>query len=165
MKALVASHVDNIFLRPGEVVLSEKPALITTVLGSCIAVTMFSPATGVGAICHAMLPTAAGRDTDLRYVDVVLPHMYEMMAECGAINDVEVKLFGGARVLDSGNASTGSSIGEDNVSRAVSILAELKLELKARDVGGTRGRRLYFCTRDGDVFMRRIRNSAAVRTR
>jgi chemotaxis protein CheD len=160
MKALIASHSTNIYLKPGEVVIARSPVLISTVLGSCIAVTMYSPECGFGAICHAMLPDGSGHNEDLRYVDTALRHIYQKAVECRAVKDLVVKLFGGARVLNVGGPeSSGSSVGEQNVARAEEILASLGVTVSSADTGGTVGRKLYFCTRNGDVYLRRMRRT------
>jgi chemotaxis protein CheD len=156
MKTLIASHTRNIFLKPGEVVVAYEPALISSVLGSCVAVTMFSPSLRIGAICHAMLPDCGGRVDDLRYVDNAVPYIYRRMRECGAI-DLVVKLFGGAQVLDAGSYDvTRNTVGEMNVARSKMILASLGLVIAAQDTGGFQGRKLYFCTRDGAVYLHRM---------
>lgn len=91
MKNLIDSHTNNIYLKPGEVVVARKPVLVSTVLGSCVAVTMFSPDCGFGAICHAMLPDSAGRCEDLRYVDTALRHIHRKAVECGVESNLIVK--------------------------------------------------------------------------
>ena len=159
MKHLIESHTHNIYLKPGEVVVAREPVLVTTVLGSCVSVTMFSPGSGVGAICHAMLPNNVGRDEDLRYVDTALRHIYRKVTGYGAGRDLVVKLFGGARVLNVGEGgSPGRTVGEQNVARALEILEDLGLKVNSADTGGVVGRKLYFCTRDGDVYLRRMRD-------
>jgi chemotaxis protein CheD len=156
MKNLIASHIRNIFLKPGEVVMAYEPSLVSSVLGSCVAVTMFFPGRRIGAICHAMLPDSGGRNNDLRYVDSALRHIYQKMRESGAAHPV-VKLFGGAQVLDIGSyASEKRTVGEQNVAQAEMVLAGLGLDIAARDTGGIQGRKLYFCTRSGDVFLHRM---------
>lgn len=158
MKDLVASHTHKIYLKPGEVVVARKQLLVSTVLGSCISVTMFSPSRGIGAICHAMLPDCGGMTGDLRYVDTSLPHIYRKVLEYGAGSDLVVKLFGGAQVLDvSDYSDTRRTVGEQNVTRALEILAVLGLVVADADTGGFVGRKLYFCTRDGAVYIRRMR--------
>jgi chemotaxis protein CheD len=159
MKSLIESHKHNIYLKPGEVVVAREPVLVSTVLGSCVAVTMFSPTRGVGAICHAMLPDNAGREYDLRYVDTALKHIYKKVNECGAGSNLVIKLFGGARVLDVGeNGSPGRTVGEQNVAKALEVLELLGLKVNSADTGGEVGRKLFFCTRDGDVYLRRMRH-------
>lgn len=158
MKNLIASHTHNIYLKPGEVLVTRGPVLVSTVLGSCVAVTMFSASRGFGAICHAMLPENSGRDYDLRYVDTALRHMYDKIAAFGIGSDLVVKLFGGAQVLNVGERSLDrQTVGDHNIAQAEAVLAALGFAVTARDTGGLRGRKLFFCTRSGDVFMRRIR--------
>lgn len=159
MKSLIATHTHNIYLKPGDVLVSLEPVLVSTVLGSCIAVTMFSPSRGFGAICHAMLPENIGRDNDLRYVDTALLNLYAKVVEHGAVDDLVVKLFGGAHVLNVGErAADRQTVGEQNVMQAEAVLASLGLAISARDTGGYRGRKLFFCIRSGDVFLRRMRH-------
>lgn len=158
MKNLIASHSHNIYLKPGEVHVSRTPVLVSTVLGSCVAVTMYSALKNFSAICHAMLPENSGRDHDLRYVDTALQYIYEKIVRYEIGTDLVVKLFGGAQVLDV--VSSGSSkmtIGDQNVSKAEEMLAALGFTVSARDTGGMQGRKLFFCTRSGDVFVRRMR--------
>ena len=158
MKNIVALDMTNIYLKPGEVVVTRTPVLVSTVLGSCVAVTMFSPSRGFGAICHAMLPENAGRETDLRYVDTAVRHIYGKLLEYGVGSDLVIKLFGGAQVLCVGGRSPyKQTVGEQNVAMAEVMLSSLGLVVTASDTGGVRGRKLFFCTRSGDVFVRYMR--------
>ncbi len=159
MKRLIDLHAKNIYLKPGEVLVSREPVLVSTVLGSCVAVTIFSPGSGVGAICHAMLPDNAGKVEDLRYVDTAVQHIFHKVMEYGAGSDLVVKLFGGAQVLDVGHSeSSRRTVGEQNVASALKMLDSLGLAVAGADTGGVVGRKLYFCMRDGDVYIRRMRH-------
>ena len=158
MKNIVAADMDNVYLKPGEVLISRKCALVSTVLGSCIAVTMFSPSRNFGAICHAMLPENHGRENDLRYVDTALQYIYSRVVGYEIGTDLVVKLFGGAQVLNvSESYPEKLTIGDQNVSKAEAVLESLGFEISARDTGGMQGRKLFFCTRSGDVYLRRMR--------
>ena len=159
MKSLIASHTHNVYLKPGEVLVTRTPVLVSTVLGSCVAVTMFSASRSFGAICHAMLPENTGRDMDLRYVDTALRHICDKIVEYGIGSDLVIKLFGGAQVLNIAERSPGrQTVGDQNVAKAEAVLASLGLAVTARNTGGIRGRKLFFCTRSGDVFMRYMRH-------
>ncbi|MBT1072759.1 chemotaxis protein CheD [Pelotalea chapellei] len=158
MKELIASHTCTAYLKPGEVIVARKPLLVSTVLGSCIAVTMYSRLHRVGAICHAMLPDGGVGNEDLRYVDTAIHHIYRKVVEYGAGSELEVKLFGGARVLTVGDySSTKLTVGEQNIAHAQKVLGLLGLKITASDTGGLRGRKLFFCTRDGGVYIRMMR--------
>ncbi len=158
MKDFIKSYTHSFYLKPGEVLVTGRPVLVSTVLGSCVAVTMFSASRCIGAICHAMLPENTGRASDLRYVDAALRHIYDKLVANGVGSDLVVKLFGGAQVLNVGeNKSAKLTIGEQNVSKADEVLESFGLTVSARDTGGLQGRKLFFCTRSGDVYMRRMR--------
>jgi len=158
MKNIIAAHKNNIFLKPGEAVVTCQPALVSTVLGSCVAVPMFEPVSRVSAICHAMLPRNPGRDDILRYVDTALYVMHNKVMKYSLGKNLVVKMFGGAKVLNLGRFdSTKLTVGEQNILCAEQLLESMRLKVVSKDVGGDRGRRLFFCTKSGDVYLKRMR--------
>lgn len=158
MKHIIAEHHGNAFLKPGEVIVSPNPILVSTVLGSCIAVTMYSPEMRVGAICHAMLPNNLKQDADLLYVDSAVHYLYHRMTEYGGRTDLVIKLFGGAQVLAGGySTSTRKSVGEQNVIQAKITLEQLGLRIAKTDIGGKLGRKLFFSIKTGDVYLRKLK--------
>lgn len=157
MKRIIAEHHDNAFLKPGEAIVSSDPILVSTVLGSCIAVTMYSPGKRVGAICHAMLPNNFKQDEDLLYVDTAVHYIYRMMTEYGGLPDLVIKLFGGAQVLVGEHSSAiKKSVGEQNIIQAQITLEQLGLQIAKTDVGGQSGRKLFFSIKTGDVYLRKL---------
>ena len=134
--------------------MASQPVLVSTLLGSCIAVTMFSQSKGIGAICHAMMPDRSGRHHDLRYVDTAIYYIYRKAMEFGAARDLEIKLFGGSQILPTGRDQPGNvSIGRKNVARSLEVLNQLGLTVAKTDVGGTRGRKLFFSVLNGNVYV------------
>jgi len=157
MKRLIDAHKINYYLKPGEVLVSRRPVLVTTVLGSCVAVTMYSPRQAVGAICHAMLPGNGSQVSDLLYVETAVHYLYAKMVKHGAIDDMVVKMFGGAQVLDAANySSTRLTVGEQNVARAETAFKSLGIVVTKSDIGGVRGRKLFFSIKNGDVYLRKM---------
>lgn len=159
MKNLVDARLRNIYLKPGDIYVSRTPALVSTVLGSCVSITLFSPGAAMGAICHAMLPRGE-RDEGFRYVDSAVAYLYDRLtAVCGR-EGIEAKLFGGADVLNPcGRLNGAPSVGRQNVEAALKSIAVLGLTLKASDTGGDRGRKLFFYSNTGDVFLRQVKKS------
>jgi chemotaxis protein CheD len=149
---------ERVYLKPGELFTAERPTLITTVLGSCVAITMFVERLGVGSICHAMLPRnppSNAIDT-FRYVDSSILYMIEDLGAAGVKrNEIEVKLLGGADVLDRVEGSP-ASVGQQNIKEAMDIIRKEKLELAACDVGGESGRKIVFYAHTGRVLLKRI---------
>lgn len=152
-------------LQPGELYLTRTPAILRTILGSCVSVTFWSPRLGAGAMCHGILPRApqvwpAGSDPSEghRYVDFSIRYLAQKFDALGAHRrEVEVKVFGGADVLpllaERGERPT---VGALNCQAAAEVLAEEGLAVTASDLGGTRGRRIHFHTGTGVVLVSRL---------
>jgi chemotaxis protein CheD len=158
MRDCIPGHQSNVFLKPGEVIISRNPILVSTILGSCIAVTMFSPSKKIGAICHAMYPGNPTDDINVHYADSAIFFIYNKMTEYAGKADLIVKLFGGARVIAGGDyGKERKAIGDQNIHQAKKALAELGLPLASSDIGGIRGRKLLFSIKTGDVYLRRLK--------
>lgn len=154
----------QVHLKPGELIISQKPSLVVTVLGSCVSVTMFHRPTRRAAICHAMLPDpkSACEDGDqasrYRYVSEVLPDMCSHFAQAGLLAEqIEVKLFGGGNVISMAEEPPSERwIGSANVRRAREILREAGYSIRASNVGGTIGRKILFNTATGEVMHKHL---------
>ncbi|MBF0317648.1 MAG: chemotaxis protein CheD [Nitrospirae bacterium] len=153
-----------VYLNPGQVLMTDKPTVVSTVLGSCVSVTMFYAVRSYGAICHGMLPDCNGRDCykcveRLKYVECSVRHMAGHLERVGAgPGGLDVKLFGGAEVLPCGTKDRKrDSVGKQNIEAAYKILAKLGLTLSVEDTGGTQGRKIFFYPHTGDVYLRRLR--------
>lgn len=152
------------FLKPGDMAIAEEPAIIATLLGSCVAVTMISRRSGIGAVCHALLPTCREKDRcrhcpeRFRHVDCAIRAMIEAFGQRGVPRSgIEAKLFGGADMFQTSLDGDGkNSVGRQNVARAREVLACEGVRLGAADVGGLRGRKIFFNTATGEVFLRRL---------
>ena len=156
----IPPEIPKVYLKPGEFHFSMSPVVVTTVLGSCVSVTMFDRVSGAAAICHALLPEGPRSDA-FRYVDSSILRMLEMFAANGVPRShLEVKLFGGADMIGTGGSRVG--VGRRNVEIAGRVLAAAGLMVSTHDVGGTRGRKLFFVTGTGEVFLKRLRQGEKV---
>ena len=157
------SVISTVFLKPGEIFIAREPTVISTVLGSCVSVTMFNPRHMVGGMCHALLPgsdESSGNDA-FRFVDTAILYLVRGFTSLGIKRaDIEVKLFGGSDVLDARvGENIPATIGTQNVERAREIIRREHLILVAEDVRGKQGRKLFFHTNTGGVLLKRIRKT------
>lgn len=159
MRDIIAEHSIHAYLKPGEIIISQNPILVSTILGSCVAITMFSTNSKVGAICHAMYPKNPMGKASNHYVDSAILSLIQKMADYGAGADVTVKLFGGAQVLGSGGKDGvgRTTIGAQNIFEAKQVLERLGLAIASANVGGSQGRKLLFSIKTGDVYLRKLR--------
>ena len=153
----LAAQLQNHFLRPGELFITETPTQVSTVLGSCVALTLFHPRQRIGAICHALLPMG-DRPQDFKFVNSALAYLLACFDRRGVPRrELVVKLFGGAEIFNA-DQSGGSAlnVGRQNVTMATKELQREGLRLHASDVGGRQGRKILFFTHTGEVHLRRL---------
>lgn len=156
---LLAPRLPQRFLEPGELLLLRDSCEVTTVLGSCVAVTLWHRDTRSAAICHAMLAAPAndcGQPGDRcrrwKFVTDAIPEMVEFFLHRGIRPAVlQAKLFGGSDLLGSGRSGAEDGIGADNTRTASGLLRSHGITVKACDTGGHTGRKLIFNTFTGGV--------------
>ncbi|HEY3277244.1 MAG TPA: chemotaxis protein CheD [Syntrophorhabdaceae bacterium] len=155
--------LSKIYLKPGELVVATEPTIVSTVLGSCISVTMYHPRFRIGVMCHAMLPKgeAASGPAAFRYADLSILYMVDWFTTRGIKrNEIEVKLFGGSDVLTSiSGDGAPATVGAQNVRVALETIKKEKLMLLAEDVRGEAGRKILFDTHTGHILLKRIRKT------
>ena len=160
----LSPNLPYFFLKPGDMAISEEPSIIATLLGSCVAVTMISRTRGIGAVCHALLPSCKDKGQchrcleRFRHVDCAISGMFEEFRQRGAtMGSIEVKLFGGADMFRSQQGTDSrNSVGWQNIDRAMEVLEGKGIRPASVDVGGVQGRKILFNTGSGEVFLRRL---------
>jgi chemotaxis protein CheD len=161
------SHLPHHYLKPGEMFITQEPTLVTTLLGSCVAVTMFHPRRRVGAICHGLLPTCRDSDAALctrncalgfKFMDCSIQRMLEQFKAFGMKpREMEIKVFGGADMFGVTEANgQRMTIGRQNVAVTMRIFRDAGLSVLVEDVGGERGRKIFFYTHSGEILLKRL---------
>lgn len=156
-----------IFLHPGEVIYSRNPIVVSTVLGSCLSVIMYSPEKKFGGISHCQLPDCkSGRgccyscSDPYKFTSCTFHKMIEKF-EINGIDKkyIDVKIFGAADVLYATEGNRLDSIGRQNIKSAEEQIKSHNLKLVTSDVGGKTGRRIYFLPNTGEIFLTRLKNN------
>lgn len=145
----------DIFLQPGDWFFGDEHTRIRTVLGSCIAVTLWHPIHRRGGMCHYMLPGTHpyGEMLDGRYAEDALRLLLRETARHGDCpGDYEVKLFGGAAMF--GANTWKDSVAERNVEAAQTLMTRHGLLVRSHSLGGACSRQLIFNLADGSVWVR-----------
>jgi chemotaxis protein CheD len=142
-----AVRVDG--LRPVHIVQGEHfvtdaaDAVLTTILGSCVAACLRDPQAGIGGMNHFLLPGGDPRtgDTDsLRYGVHAMELLVNDLLSRGARRDrLEGKLFGGARLI-----SGLTDVGELNAAFAEAFMRREGLRHVGGSLRGECGRRIQY---------------------
>ncbi len=149
---------------PGEYYVSMHGELISTVLGSCISACIRDVKMGIGGMNHFMLPMGcedehAGKmhlTSATRYGNFAMEMLInEILKAGGRRKNLEVKLFGGGRVLAS---MTKIDIGNKNINFVHEYLREEGLEISREDTGDIYPRKVLFFADTGKVRVKKLRN-------
>lgn len=150
-------HVMDIFLQPGEHYFGDKDTRVRTLLGSCVAVTMWHPKLLVGGMCHYMLPKRMKRSGDLdgKYADEALELLITEARNLGTLpKEYHVKLFGGGNMFPRTQNQKISHVGKKNVDVGRELVKHHGLVLHAEHLGGDGHRNVIFDVWNGDVWMK-----------
>lgn len=151
--------IREVFLQPGGFHFGSGRTRISTLLGSCISITLWHPARLVGGMCHFMLPSrgqSAGAALDGRYADEALVLFDREVAKAGSRpGDYQVKVFGGGNMLTRADDSSElMDIAARNVESAYALLARHGYRPAAlAHCGGKGHRKLIFDLWTGHVWL------------
>ena len=151
-------EAERVFLLPGEYIVSKKPHEVTTLLGSCVAICLYSRKAKFGGMNHYMLPTSASGEKAAKYGDYSIQTIVKFLERgAGTLAGAEAMMFGGAAVV--GAIRSGANIGDKNVELARRMLADYKIPITKEQVGGQNGMKIKYQTWDNTVEWRYIERS------
>ena len=141
----------------GDVFASDAPALVATVLGSCVAACMYDPIARIGGMNHFMLPQANRETTSAAFgIHAMELLINRIMRLGGDRRRLQAKVFGGANVLAFQGAEL--QIGQRNVAFVRQFLQDEGIALAAQRVGGNQGVKLCFETATGRALVKPLPN-------
>lgn len=143
------------FLLPGELVVAQRPAVWTTVLGSCVSVCVSHQQRLLAGMNHYLLASSEGygpRDDLGRFGDTSIRSMWGRLRQADPNpHHYHARIFGGAKMFDFQTFD----IGLRNIEVARTHLAELGIPIIESQVGGQSGVHLRFETATDRVECRR----------
>ncbi len=150
----MVSGEKKIYLKIAEIALCNQPAVVSTVLGSCISVFLFSEKHGIGGVNHYALPHMLESITDteeLRYGDISIPLLIQEINDRYNVPTTELtaKVIGGATSIV--GPSEVASVGENNICLARQLLGKFHIPIQSESVGGPVGRKVFFHIPSGRV--------------
>jgi len=140
-------------------VVAEPGVVITTILGSCIAVCLRDPVTRVGGMNHFLLAEpkddVALSETEMqRYGVHAMELLINEMMKMGAVRTrLRAQVYGGGNVV----AGLGG-IGSNNAAFAHDFLRTEAIEVAYADVGGKSARKLEFMPWEGKARCKAVTN-------
>lgn len=141
------------FLFPGMIYTSVDECMVSTVLGSCVAVCLFDPLLKTGGMNHFMLPLWNGDGLPTpKYGNIAMEKLLEKLLAMGCRRErLVAKVFGGGNINGTGREVF--LIGDRNITLAFQMLEDWKIPITATDVGGIVGRKVIMNTATGVVMV------------
>lgn len=155
----LSATTPSVYIAQGEHAIGNRPEhVISTILGSCVAVCLWDRLRHMGGMNHILLPDSARSDFLTRSVGAgAMEALINALLKVGAMkSDLEAKVFGGASVV-----AGLSDIGERNGSFAMEYLATERIPVISKSIGGTQARRIKFWPATGRVNQKLVVSSEA----
>jgi chemotaxis protein methyltransferase CheR len=134
----------------GDVKVTRGPALLKTLLGSCVSACIFDPETGVGGMNHFSLPGVSDEGVSARYgAHAIELLITAVMKKGGDRGRLRAKVFGGGKVLDM--MSEHLNVGTKNAEFVLKYLAAEGIPVVGQSLGGTRGMIVRFRPHTGQA--------------
>lgn len=148
---------------PGQYYVTTNNEAIVTVLGSCVSACIRDKVFGIGGMNHFMLPLNKGMshaetaalDNAARYGNFAMEKMInDILKHGGNRENLEVKIFGGGRVLKNMQSL---DIGNGNIRFVKEYIETEGLDLVGEDVGDIFPRKVIYFPMTGKVRVKKLR--------
>lgn len=142
----------------GEYLASNKPLIIHTILGSCVAACLYDLKNQIGGMNHILLPGEPNLneyDPSARYgINAMELLINRIMKLGGERRYLKAKIFGGAHIISA--ISEEYSMGKKNSDFVIEFLKNEKIQIINMDIGGNQTRKIFFHTDTGDVYLKYV---------
>lgn len=155
----LSSGQPSIYIAQGEQAIGTRPEhVISTILGSCVAVCLTDARRGIGGMNHILVPDGCGSELSARGVGAsAMERLINALLKMGVRkSDLTAKVFGGASVV-----AGLSDIGARNVAFVQDYLRTEAIPCVASSTGGTQARRIQFRPATGQVRQRLVNTAPA----
>ena len=153
-----AAAKQDLHLLAGQLYFGDKPMRVRTLLGSCVAVTLWHPLKRIGGMCHFLLPTRQrkpGEPLDGRFGDEAMHLLVQSLTRAGTkAADFEAHLYGGADTMPDAQGIK-FNVGERNIEQGWSLIDRYGFQLQGVDVGDFVPRHVSLDYGSGEVACRR----------
>lgn len=147
---------------------NESDSVLTTFVGSCVALCLFESGKKIGGLAHIMLPeagrgTVVNQNTNGKYADQAINYLLAEMQEKGAkLNKIKAKIAGGAQIFKTETGNGLFTIGERNIDSIKKILDTHGIKVIAEETGKTYGRWVKFDVQSGAVSVKSKKGEALI---
>lgn len=172
MKLHKKEKLTRITVKPGEYHVTNKEAVISTLLGSCVSACLYDPVNKIMGMNHFLLSnmryakdmpyyaTEAGR-YGIHAMELLIN---ELLKKGAKRERLRAKAFGGSSLFPtSGGVGNFFCVGDVNIRFIKDFLSNEGIPLVSENLGGDRGRVIHFHSDDFSVYVRKIQKTVNTR--
>jgi chemotaxis protein CheD len=146
--------VNKIILHIGDIAISSEPAIMETILGSCVSVCLWDNRLNIGGMNHYMLPYTGNclrciRNPTYSGIESIKILVSDILKMGASLHNLRAKLFGGCKIFDRYFA-----VGRENVMVANWVLKEYGIPVIERFTMCEYGLKVIFHTATGKAFVK-----------
>ena len=151
-----SNSIPVVTISVGGVHASVTPVRIKTILGSCVAVCLYDPSTGIGGMNHFLLPGEFdGSDLSTRYGVNAMEVLINEMMKIGANRaPLLSKVFGGADIFRANHKLM--MVGKRNIKFIHEFLETENIPILSARLGGNEGLIVHYITESFQVFVKPV---------
>lgn len=156
------NHIWAAKILPGQLyVTGTDEEVICTTLGSCVSACIRDPVSGIGGMNHFMLPIKDGHSSEdwmdqaTRYGSYAMEHLInEIMKAGGNRNNLEMKVTGGAQVIQ----SMSNMVGQRNIDFVLNYAEVEGITVVSQDLGDIYPRKVMYYPTTGRLRVKKLRS-------
>lgn len=142
------------FLLPGYIFFNKEPSLISTVLGSSVAISLWDQKKKYGGMANYLYSSTNVRNAATsQYGNVAIRYLMRMFMQEGTKQkDLKAQIFGGAET----QSMECAKIARQNIRTAKNILMKLRIDIISEDTGGQLGRKIVYNTLKNEAIVYKV---------
>lgn len=154
IKHLLGRHI----IKPGEFYFGDNEDDIYTLLGSCVAVTMWHPYRHIAGMCHVVLPIREHEESHTRFANCAVKQFKKEISKFNSMPvEYEVGVYGGGNMFPDIAKDPEKQIGMKNFREIKRLLNEAGFLIKFEDVGGSVARKLTLNRATGKISIEHVK--------
>ncbi len=141
------------YLLPGEIYFGYGTELseLKTLLGSCVAMTLWHPRKHLLGMCHITLPGNPA-DTDPKYATGAMKYFLQAIADSGTQpEEFIVGIYGGGKMVSVDDPPSMLDIGNRNAQALLKLVGEYRFRLRDMDLLDSKYRHISLNPEDGSI--------------
>lgn len=133
--------------------IAKEPAILRTILGSCVGICIYDRIKKIGGLAHIILPVDTSNGASIeKFADTAVPFLVQQLLKEGAKKEfMSAKIAGGASMFKFEASVALGQIGERNIEETKKMLLKMQIPLVEEDTGGFAGRVIDFYLDDGHM--------------